>query len=157
MVTRTETKSLIVDDVFDRPQRKPWGRGRVSLLGDAVHPTTPTFGQGACMAIEDAVVLADSLRRAEDPVAGLRAYEKRRLKRTTMITRMSWRYGNIMQYEHPVLVKWRTLTLPTALTRWNTRRELRRALSFDAPELNGAKAKGVHPEVQAVKVADDVA
>ena len=137
MVTRTDTKSLIIDDVFDRPRRKAWGRGRVSLLGDAAHPTTPTFGQGACMAIEDAVVLADSLRRAEDPVAGLRAYEKRRLKRTTMITRLSWRYGNIMQYEHPVLVKWRTLTLPTALSRWNSRRDLRRTLSFDAPELSG--------------------
>ena len=140
MVTRTDTKSLIIDDVFDRPRRKVWGLGRGSLLGDAAHPTTPTFGQGACMAIEDAVVLADSLRCAEDSVAGLRAYEKRRLKRTTMITRLSWRYGNIMQYEHPVLVKWRTLTLPTALSRWNARRDLRRTLTFDAPELNGPTA-----------------
>ena len=141
MVTRTDTESLIIDDVFDRPQRKAWGRGRVSLLGDAAHPITPTFGQGGCMAIEDAVVLADSLRRAEDPVTGLRAYEKRRLKRTTMITRLSWHYGNIMQYEHPVLVKWRTLTLQTALGRWNSRRILRRSLSFDAPELRAKQPR----------------
>ena len=138
MVARTDAKSLVIDDVFDRPRRKAWGRGRVSLLGDAAHPTTPTFGQGACMAIEDAVVLADSLRRAEDPVAGLRAYENRRLKRTTMITKLSWRYGNIMQYEHPALVKWRTLTLATPFHRWMAQRILRRSLSFDAPELSGA-------------------
>jgi len=56
--------------------RRVWGAGRETLLGDdAIHATTPNLGQGACQAVEDAVVLADSLRRCSSPEAGLRIYE----------------------------------------------------------------------------------
>jgi len=90
MVTGTNTDNIFVDDIFDRPSHRLWGRGRVSLLGDFAHPMTPTFGQGACMAIEDAVTLANSLQQATDPVSGLRSYEKRRRRRTTATTNLSW-------------------------------------------------------------------
>lgn len=135
MVMQTDTATIHVDDIYDRRPRRRCGRERVSLLGDAAHPMTPTFGQGACLAIEDAVVLADSLQRAQDPVAGLRMYEKRRWRRTTMTTRASWRFGKVMQYEHPALVKWRTLSLDTSFNRWSSRRMLHRFLEFDVPEL----------------------
>ena len=87
------------------------------------------------MAIEDAVVLADSLRRTRDPAAGLRSYENRRRRRTTMTTRLSWRYGKVLQYEHPALVRWRTLSLPTKLSQWYSHRILRWFLKYDVPEL----------------------
>ena len=103
MIANTDVGSILIDDVFDRRRRKIRGRGRVTLLGDAAHPTTPTFGQGACMAIEDAVVLANCLQRGKEPVAALRDYEKRRRRRTTMITNLSWRYGNFLQYERRAL------------------------------------------------------
>ena len=61
--------------VIDRLARRVWGAGRVILLGDAIHATTPNLGQGACQAVEDAAVLADSLRRCSSPEAGLRIYE----------------------------------------------------------------------------------
>ena len=140
MVAGTDAGNIVVDDVFDRPRRKLWSRGRVSLLGDAAHPTTPTLGQGACLAIEDAVVLADSLQRAVDPVAGLREYEDRRRRRTAMTTRLSWRYGNILQAKHPALVKWRTLSLRMPVSRWYSQRMLRRLLSYDVPELRRSPA-----------------
>ncbi len=66
-----------------------WHKGRVVLLGDAVHATTPHLGQGAGMAIEDAVVLADELSRAETPEAAFRAYRERRFKRCELTVRMS--------------------------------------------------------------------
>ncbi|MYA16880.1 MAG: hypothetical protein F4Z28_08965 [Gammaproteobacteria bacterium] len=54
---------------------------------------------------------------------------------TAMITRLSWRYGNDLQYEHAARLKWRTLSLPTRVARWSPRRILRQTLGYDAPEL----------------------
>ena len=137
MIVATDPERILVDEVLDRPPSRRWGRDRVSLIGDAAHPMAPTFGQGACMAIEDAVVLAHSLRRTRNPVAGLRDYENSRRRRTATITRLSWRYGNVYQWERPALVKWRTLLAASPLGSWNLRRMLRRALRFDPPELDG--------------------
>jgi 2-polyprenyl-6-methoxyphenol hydroxylase-like FAD-dependent oxidoreductase len=66
-----------------------WHRGRVVLLGDAVHATTPHLGQGAGMAIEDSLVLADELARHEDVEAALNAYRARRFERCAYIVRAS--------------------------------------------------------------------
>ncbi|HET6183056.1 MAG TPA: FAD-dependent monooxygenase [Acetobacteraceae bacterium] len=65
-----------------------WSVGRVTLLGDACHPTLPFLAQGANMAIEDGMVLARCLERYGDDVAtALRRYEQARLDRTTRIVR----------------------------------------------------------------------
>ena len=135
MIVATDPQRILVDEVVDRPPDRHWGRGRVSLIGDAAHPMAPTFGQGACLAIEDAVVLADSLKRAKDFATGLRDYENRRRRRAAMITRLSWRYGNVLQWEHPALVRWRTWFAATPLGPWNLRRILRRAMNHEAPAL----------------------
>ena len=134
MILGTHSERILVDDVLDRPPDKQWGHGRVSLIGDAAHPMAPTFGQGACMAIEDAVVLADSLRRAIDPASGLREYENRRRPRTAAITRLSWYYGNTFQWEQRALVMFRTLLATSPFGPWNLRRILRKALRFHPPE-----------------------
>jgi salicylate hydroxylase len=63
-----------------------WTRGRITLLGDACHPTLPDLAQGACMAIEDAYVLARCLAASgADHVAALARYEAARIPRTTRI------------------------------------------------------------------------
>jgi 2-polyprenyl-6-methoxyphenol hydroxylase-like FAD-dependent oxidoreductase len=67
----------------------PWHAGRVVLLGDAVHATTPHLGQGAGMAIEDSIVLADELSRADTPEEGFRAYRNRRFDRCRYIVEKS--------------------------------------------------------------------
>ncbi|OMP97049.1 FAD-dependent urate hydroxylase HpxO [Raoultella terrigena] len=56
-------------------------RGRVALLGDAGHSTTPDIGQGGCAALEDAVVLGETFRNGGDIAAALRQYEARRCER----------------------------------------------------------------------------
>ena len=63
----------------------PWHAGRVVLLGDAVHTTTPHLGQGAGMAIEDAIVLAEELARHDTPEAAFTAYRERRFERCRYI------------------------------------------------------------------------
>jgi len=62
-------------------QPGPWSNGRIVLLGDAVHATTPHLASGAGMAVESAIVLAHELARADDAKAALAAYEARRYPR----------------------------------------------------------------------------
>jgi 2-polyprenyl-6-methoxyphenol hydroxylase-like FAD-dependent oxidoreductase len=65
--------------------RGDWHRGRVALLGDAVHATTPHLGQGAGMAVEDSIVLAEELARAATPAEAFAAYRARRFDRCAYI------------------------------------------------------------------------
>ena len=63
----------------------PWHAGRVVLMGDAVHTTTPHLGQGAGMAVEDAIVLAEEIERHDTPEAAFTAYRGRRFERCRYI------------------------------------------------------------------------
>lgn len=67
----------------------PWHKGRIVLLGDAVHATTPHLGQGAGMAIEDAIVLAEEIARHDTPDAAFTAYRERRFDRCRYIVEKS--------------------------------------------------------------------
>jgi 2-polyprenyl-6-methoxyphenol hydroxylase-like FAD-dependent oxidoreductase len=67
----------------------PWSNGRVVLLGDAVHATTPHLGQGAGMAVEDAIVLAEELAGHDTPQAAFAAYRERRYERCRYIVEKS--------------------------------------------------------------------
>jgi 2-polyprenyl-6-methoxyphenol hydroxylase-like FAD-dependent oxidoreductase len=98
LVAATPEGTILRNDLFDRPPLRPWGRGRVTLLGDAAHPMTPNLGQGACQAIEDAAVLAACLGEHPDcPPAALRRYEDLRYERTAWVTRQAWQMGRLAQ------------------------------------------------------------
>ena len=79
LIEATDESAILRNDVYDRPALRRWSVGRVTLLGDAAHPMTPDMGQGACQAIEDAVVLADCLTRWSEVAEALRAYESLRI------------------------------------------------------------------------------
>lgn len=66
-----------------------WHKGRVVLLGDAVHATTPHLGQGAGMAIEDSLVIAEELARAATPQEAFVAYRARRFERCRWLVEAS--------------------------------------------------------------------
>ncbi len=74
---------------------RPWSRGRVVLIGDTVHATTPHLASGACIGIEDALVLADELAKAADVPGALAAFENRRWERCRMVVENSARLGEI--------------------------------------------------------------
>jgi FAD-dependent urate hydroxylase len=80
----------------------PWSRGPVLLVGDAAHATSPTMGEGAAMALEDAVVLADELAGAVSMSEALRSYEVRRRRRT------DWVLGQTRRHD-------RTRNLPSSM------------------------------------------
>ena len=81
--------------LFDRPPIPHWGRGRVTLLGDACHPTLPFMAQGAAMAIEDAAVLARLVAQGGDVATQLKRYETSRQARTARIQNGSRRNARI--------------------------------------------------------------
>ncbi len=78
----------------DRDPIDKWVDGRVALLGDAAHPMMQYMAQGACMAMEDAVCLADALAKASSLQAGLADYRARRVLRTARVQLMSRAMGD---------------------------------------------------------------
>jgi 3-hydroxybenzoate 6-monooxygenase len=80
----------------DRPPIKEWSRGRITLLGDAAHPMLQYLAQGACMAIEDAVCLANKLDAADGDFAGaFQAYQAARYLRTGRVQITARIYGEV--------------------------------------------------------------
>ncbi|MGW2447445.1 FAD-dependent monooxygenase [Streptomyces sp. NPDC001675] len=74
-------ESLMATDATEMPLGTPWRAGRILLLGDAAHAASPATGQGAAMALEDAVVLAKALRDLPDPRTAFTVYERHRRPR----------------------------------------------------------------------------
>jgi 2-polyprenyl-6-methoxyphenol hydroxylase-like FAD-dependent oxidoreductase len=83
--------------LHDREPRPGWTRGNVALLGDAAHPTLQYLAQGACMAIEDAVVISGVIAKAGNGIAAaLAEYERQRYLRTARVTITSRIFGDII-------------------------------------------------------------
>ncbi len=80
----------------------PWNNGRVLLIGDAAHATTPHVGYGAGLAIEDGIVLADILTRAPTIEAALREFSARRYARCAAVVNGSIRLGQLEIDEAPL-------------------------------------------------------
>jgi 2-polyprenyl-6-methoxyphenol hydroxylase-like FAD-dependent oxidoreductase len=92
LLERIETWRMWV--LCDREPVKGWSKGRVTLLGDAAHPMLQYLAQGACMASEDAVWLAEKIAATPDDIAGaFKAYEQQRYLRTGRVQIMARIYG----------------------------------------------------------------
>ncbi len=100
LIETTPPSSILKTGAFDRLPVRNWGDGRMTMIGDAIHPTTPNLGQGGCLAMEDAVVLGRCFEKYGATEEALRRYERCRYKRTTMISRYSRYYGAVGQSEN---------------------------------------------------------
>lgn len=107
IIEATPENAILRNDIYDRPPRTHWTRGRVTLLGDAAHPMTPNLGQGACQALEDALVLAYCLAQTENVSVALQLYQALRIPRTTRIVNRSWSLGRIGQWKNPLACRLR--------------------------------------------------
>lgn len=103
----TQNNQLIHNDIVDIKPLKQLAFGRILLMGDAGHATTPNMGQGACQAIEDAAVLMNQLGREATPELDFRAFERKRLVRTTQVNKASWQIGRLSQMDTPWLASLR--------------------------------------------------
>ncbi|HWV74117.1 MAG TPA: FAD-dependent monooxygenase [Pseudosphingobacterium sp.] len=116
----TKPEEIIWNDINDIKPLSTFVFERAVLLGDAAHATTPNMGQGACQAIEDAIVLADCLKSQPDLAAALSLYEKRRVKRTAKVIRLSRLIGYVSHWRHPLSRYFRNFVfrnMPEAIAR----------------------------------------
>lgn len=141
LISGTTLTALVRNAVSDRAPVRKWGHDCVTLLGDAIHPLTPNLGQGGCLAIEDAAVLARCFEKyARNGTAtaissaaslALRKFESLRFSRVARIARFSRVYGSLGQWESGWGVPLRDLTL-SLVPNWLTARFLRGIFDYDA-------------------------
>jgi 2-polyprenyl-6-methoxyphenol hydroxylase-like FAD-dependent oxidoreductase len=115
--------AILRNDVYYLEPLPRWSDGRVVLVGDAAHATTPGVGQGAAQAIEDALVLADRLAGSDDLSAGLAEYEAIRRPRADAVLTLSRRVDRAAQLASPLGCRLRNV-----LVRWLPDRAQRRQL-----------------------------
>jgi 2-polyprenyl-6-methoxyphenol hydroxylase-like FAD-dependent oxidoreductase len=138
LIRATPLSSLIRNPIFDRKPVRKWGEGSVTLMGDAVHPLTPNLGQGGCLAIEDAAILARCLSKYAAPTnsassiaVALRKFEMLRFARTATVARCSRMQGIVGQWENPWAVRLRRTVL-SSIPDCLTQRLLRWVIDYDA-------------------------
>jgi len=87
-------------ECFDLPG--PWYKGRILLIGDSAHPTTPQLASGAGMGIEDALVLAEIFAAESDVEKAFAQFMQRREQRCRLVTQSSMEIGRLEQQRAPV-------------------------------------------------------
>lgn len=107
LLAAADPGAVLHHDVYELPPLAAFVSGKAVLAGDAAHAMTPDLGQGACQALEDAVVLARVLATG----AGLAAYDRERRPRTQMIARRAHRFGVVGQLSSPVATGLRNTVL----------------------------------------------
>src|SRR5689334_16224254 len=104
LIAATDPSAIMMNLACDRQPARSWSSDPVTLIGDASHALTPNLGQGACMAMEDALVLANCLKSQQSVMAAFRLYEAKRYVRVrNAIWRSRW-LGEVGQWENRAVV-----------------------------------------------------
>ena len=102
--------------IYDMPSLVRWHSGNVVVIGDAAHATSPSAGQGASLALEDALLLAKFLRDIPKLSDALTGFEAARRERAERIVAFSRERGESKTVANPVLRLARDLALPMVLS-----------------------------------------
>ncbi|MET9958047.1 FAD-dependent monooxygenase [Streptomyces sp. NPDC006326] len=129
LLAATRSEDVLHHDVHELVSPLPsYAVGRVALLGDAAHAMTPNLGQGACQALEDAVVLAAELAAGPDVETALLRYDAVRRPRTQAVARAARLAGRMgHRLSHPLAVSLRNGALRLAPSGATVRAILRHA------------------------------
>lgn len=95
LINATPVDKIIRSDISDLTRLDTWHKGRVCLLGDAAHATTPNMGQGGAQGVEDAYYLANILSQNTDYNKAFSNFEQRRRSKVDFIVNNSWRFGQM--------------------------------------------------------------
>ena len=136
LVRATAEERIIRADICDRDPERTWVKGRVVLIGDAAHMTTPFIGQGAGISMEDAVVLAkelaltDGLRDQRMLAGALESFQRERMPRCAKIVLTSRRRGRMLSLSNPAVGKVRNAAL-RAVPKAFWRKALASSIEYD--------------------------
>lgn len=103
VLNSTKDDELIWNDIYDFKPIDQYAFERTLLIGDAAHATTPNMGQGACQAIEDAIILSGCLTGNAHTEEAFKRFESLRVKRVTKIINTSWNMGKIAHLKNPLI------------------------------------------------------
>jgi len=131
LLQRTRPQDILRTDISDLQPLKRWSSGRIGLIGDAAHATTPNLGQGGAMAVEDAFVLADAFKEHGLNEVAWKHYEQLRRNKVDWTVSTSWSIGKICHLGNPLLRSLRNVALkstPDSVTQ----KQIRRIYSLDS-------------------------
>jgi 2-polyprenyl-6-methoxyphenol hydroxylase-like FAD-dependent oxidoreductase len=111
LLHHTPAEDLLRTDISDLKPLAQWSSGRIGLIGDAAHATTPNLGQGGAMAVEDALVLTDSFEKCGLNEAAWNRFEQIRRKKVDWTVSTSWSIGKVCQMGNPFLRALRNFAL----------------------------------------------
>ncbi|NDL60690.1 FAD-dependent oxidoreductase [Phytoactinopolyspora mesophila] len=114
LLDATADDAVLHHDIHALPPLTTYVSDKIALLGDAAHAMTPNLGQGACQALEDAVVLAGLLAGSDSVASALKEYDHARRPRTQMIARSADRIGSVGQWSSPPAVVLRNAAMRLA-------------------------------------------
>jgi 2-polyprenyl-6-methoxyphenol hydroxylase-like FAD-dependent oxidoreductase len=103
LLQHTLPEEILRTDLSDLKPLPRWSSGRVGLIGDAAHATTPNLGQGGAMAVEDALALAESFGKCGMNGAAFEQFENRRRKKVDWTVSTSWSIGKMCHVGNPLL------------------------------------------------------
>lgn len=113
-VLEAATSAVGAWPIYDMPDLATWQTSRVGLIADAAHATNPSIGQGASLALEDAVILPRALRDSPNPAVALASFANTRRDRVQKIVAMGRRIGT-RKASSALRGRFRDLTLPLFL------------------------------------------
>ncbi|MCF6351792.1 MAG: FAD-dependent oxidoreductase [Cyclobacteriaceae bacterium] len=111
IIKSTPKENILTHEMADLKPIPAWYNKKVCLLGDSAHATTPNLGQGACQAIESAMVLANCLAKHKTTGNAFAAYQNTRIKKAINVVNTSWRIGKMIHLENSFAIKLRNLIL----------------------------------------------
>lgn len=114
LLEAADPQKIIRTDIYDFTPIKKWYNGRIALIGDAAHATTPNLGQGGCQAIEDAYVIAKSLTENTQPVKAFEIFQSIRYTKAKYVVDTSWLFGKLTNLSTPWLIQLRNAVIRLA-------------------------------------------
>lgn len=112
----------IQSDIIDLEPLNQYAFDNLVLIGDAAHAMTPNIGQGACQAIEDAVILSNCMQKFPNPNEAFKRFEQVRLRRVQEIVKTSRRVGKVAQINNKFVCKLRNVLLKSVPDSFNQKR-----------------------------------
>ena len=107
----TRTQDILRTDISDLKPLTQWSSGRIGLIGDAAHATTPNLGQGGAMAVEDALPLAIAFKNLGLNEEAWKRFEHLRRKKVDWTVATSWSIGRVCHLGNPLFRSLRNIAL----------------------------------------------